>query len=250
MNDNSKILEKVRALLNVTAENGASEGEIENALNLIQRLMIKHNIEEKELFMSKNDIDMSEEENKPLPIESKFWQHDLISALSKCYNCEVLRIDAVRNHIPFFYYKITGFNEDRKIISELFSSLIPMIRNLYNKRYKEKCKELLTELAEINMVSKYEKPNRGIFIRSYITGFIHGIREKMQQDKKVFLEQNNQSEEFGLIVIKKNEMVSNYFNEKHPSTTSVKSKKSNTNYDAYGLGLEDGKNKNTNKQLH
>jgi len=136
------------------------------------------------------------------------------------------------------------------IISELFETLVPVIRNLYARRYKENCQELLKELAEIKMVSSYEKPNRGKFIRSYIDGFLSGLSERLQQDKKIFLTDKTEEKMYQLIVVKKTDLIKDFIKENIGTLQSTSTKSKDINVNAFMMGQQDGKTKNTNRQLH
>jgi len=47
--DTTRIKEKIRKLLNLAEDDGAMEGEINNALNFARRLMLQHNISEEDI---------------------------------------------------------------------------------------------------------------------------------------------------------------------------------------------------------
>ena len=253
MEDN-KILEKIRKLFAVTKENGASEGEVENAMKLAQRLMMQHNIDAQELEISPLDIGETLIENTYLSNEPKYWIWQLLQVIADSFSCEV-----TRKRVPFtgeHFYRLIGLNEDRIIIKEIFISLLPIIRNLTNSRWKEyieknrqRLPEQFKKLTIADMVKYKCISSKSVFTGSYISGFLVGLNTRLEKDKTDFLALSSEKEKYALIVIKKDDLIQAYVKEKiKPKEAKVKGQKE-IDPQAFNLGREDGTEESINKQL-
>lgn len=252
MNKENKILEKIRKLFQITIENGSTEGEVENALKMAQQLMMRHNIDENEIILSPLDIDITYVENQYKSNEPKYWFWDLLITIGKCYSCEVTKITKQNKAV----YKIIGMNTDREIVKEIFDKILPILRNLNNIRYKEYVAKKMNELG----IQKRDYPaaflvkhkhiiSKQVFTGSYIKGFLLGLSSRLKKDAEDFLKLDSDKEKWGLIVIKKDDLINDYLKELNPKTVKMRGQK-DFNIEAYLLGTEDGLEENTKQQLH
>lgn len=225
-----KILDKVRKLLALSEDQGASEGEIENALRMAQQLMMKHNIDSGEINISPLDIGEDLIDSHFKHGEAKFWLWNLLTIIGKGHNCTVFK----KGYKDNYFYRIVGFNEDRIIVKSLFEATYPLIRNLYNQRWKESSKNT----------------SKGIFIRSYIDGFLLGLNRKLQADKKEFLKIDSEAKKYELIVVKKDDLIEDYIKETTKKTKEEKGRSRDINSDAFYQGVDDGSETSMNKKLH
>lgn len=92
MAERSKILDRIEKLLRRTKERGASEAEVEAAMDMAQRLMEKHNIEMAELhaenkrtFTDKDVVDEAVRRHSAL----EKWEEQLLVFVGKLCNVEV-----------------------------------------------------------------------------------------------------------------------------------------------------------------
>lgn len=236
-----KALAKVRKMFALANDNGASEGEIENALKMAQILMSKFNIEQGEVDLSPDDIDIEEQENERLQCERKYWMWDLLTVIGEAYDCNVIR----SKRFDKTFYKIIGTNQDRILVKELFLMTVPMIRNLYAQRYLERKKYLKENPLEAALTPL---PVRHFFIASYVEGFIDGLKIKMRKTKED-IKKEDETGNFALMVVKKDELIKNFVTANFKKLKSAKSTSSNSiDGAAYGSGLKDGQ-ENTNKRL-
>jgi hypothetical protein len=223
-------IEKIRKLMEFSKENGASESEIENAMKLAQRLMLKHNLEMGDIGLTTNDIAEFHLPNTwKKGTESKRFLWDLLSCIASGYNCEVL--SGYSTELGVMAYKIIGFREDREAVAVLFEATLPQVRSLTKARYKESDKSA-------SIVK---------FTISYQTGFIHGLRAKLKADKEEFIKSES-SEEYGLMIVKKDALIEEYVKEelkpKPRKTVSL-----DVDKEAYTKGKEDGSEKSLKSQL-
>jgi hypothetical protein len=252
-NKKEQVLEKIRKLLALADDAGASEGEVENALKMAQRLMIKHQIEEDEIKISIDDIGEEFVEQNWVAGERKYFAWDVLCVIGKRYSVQVIKKGSVAN----FRYRVIGDRTSRKITIDTFQKLMPFIRALAKQRYKEyesksadlsSLSPLLRMLAGDFGVS--EKVTWKKFLPNYMAGYLQGLDERLQKD----LENENISDEekskWSLIVVKKDDLVEQYIQD---TTKDLKSQKSTTakNVDEITrVGHQDGKEQNATERLH
>lgn len=252
MKKENKILDKIRKLFQVTIENGATEGEVENALKMAQQLMMRHNIDENEILLSPLDIDITYVENQYKSNEPKYWFWDLLITIGKCYSCEVTQVTIGGKKV----YKIIGTNTDREIVKEIFDKILPILRNLNNIRYKEYVAKKRNDLGiqkgdyPLDFLVRYRHIiSKSVFTGSYIKGFLSGLSSRLQNDQDEFLKLDSDKEKWGLIVIKKDDLIADYLKELNPKMVKIRGQK-DFNIEAYLLGNDDGSEENTKEQLH
>ena len=221
-------IEKIRKLMEFSVENGATEAEVENAVKLAQRLMLKHNLE-------KSDIKITVEDISELDIpctwkkgtESKLFLHDLLRVIADSLNCRVIRMNT---NTPKATYRIVGLTEDREMTNQIFHSVLPQVRHLTKDRYKESSKEL-------SIVR---------FTISYQAGFISGLNQKLKADKEEYIKLED-SEAFGLMIVKKEALIADWIANKMSIKTTNRNQR--VDKDAFAKGKEDGSHKNINAEI-
>jgi len=232
-------IEKVRKLMEFKSETGATESEIENAMKLAQKLMIKHNIEDKDLQLTTNDINTSIIQSTWKDgMEARSFEINLLGVLAKTFICKIIRfrdekyIKETGKFTTTDSYKVVGLEEDRKVLVDTYESLLVQIRNLVKTRYKESDKS----------ISQFK------FTTSYQAGFLTGLSNKLAADKEQFLQLEGSRETYGLIVVKKDALIEEFV-KMTMSIKSIKMKGSDLDPSAYNKGKEDGSQKNLNKQI-
>lgn len=225
-----KALDKVRKLMAVSKENGATEGEIENAHKAAQKIMMQHAIEEGDIFMCEEDIDEQIVNNNYKGNESNTWVWELLDIIAKNYNCRILR-SGFEKH---YFYRIIGLKSDRIVVKEMLEMTIEMIRNLYAKRWKEGSK----------------RTSRGIFVRSYISGFMFGLNQKLLANKKIILTLPAERATYELIVIKVDDLINDWVDRNLKKPKTVKHRDIEKDAEAFLNGFDDGKENSTTKQIH
>jgi hypothetical protein len=235
-------IDKIRKLLEFTSENGATESEIENAMKLAQRLMIKYNLEQGDIEIGFNDINVtkikSTWEGKWVNLETRAYEWELLQMLSRIYNCQTLRTREITEYelwikgIKYIdYFKVVGLPEDREMVVKIFQSILPQIRELMLVRYKQSDKS----------ISQFK------FNSSYQIGFCEGLEDKLNSDKVQFFTEEEKAS-WGLIVVKKDTLIENWIQEQI-KPRDVKTRQVSLDEEAYQIGLEDGSEKNLNKQI-
>lgn len=226
----SAVIEKVRKLMEFSLENGATEGEIENALKLAQRLMIKHNLEQGDIGMTELDIaETTVQSTWKDGMEAKSFEQHLLGILASPYGCRVIRT-CLPNGTS--YFRILGFQQDREAVFASFNSVLVQVRNLTKTRYKESDRAL----------SLFK------FTTSYQIGFMQGLKSKLAADKEEYLKLEDKAA-WGLIVVKKDALIDNYIKENLNVRTS-NSRGSSIDPSTYNKGKQDGSQSSGTLQLH
>lgn len=226
-------IEKIRKLLEFSVENGATEGEVENAIKLAQRLMMKHNLEQKDIEITSKDINVtvvpSTWTGRTIMVETRAFENRLLTLFGKMYSCMIIikRSPITKTDS----YEVVGLPEDRKIVVDLYNSILPQVRTLSRKRYKESDKSL----------SEFK------FTTSYQSGFVEGMREKMTADRATF-GKASERKDFELIVVKKETLVTEWV-ANNMNIKKGKSKPVEIDPATFEKGKEDGSEKGLNKQL-
>lgn len=120
----SSIAEKLRALRNITIENGATEAEALNAANAYVRLRDKYQLDASEIDLRAEGAEFVE---IPLltPLDTEVFLN-LTSGLTRYTHCKVWR-GAPRGTAPGFI-KIVGLKSDTQLAEWLSTTLLAFIR--------------------------------------------------------------------------------------------------------------------------
>jgi len=156
MADNEKIMEKIRALLEKTVENGASEAEAIEAAKMAQRLMAKYKISEI-TTEQKEEIDSTEMDI------SRQWQAQLAHVLAKNLCCRVVLTHSGSRKTRFV---VMGRKQDREVWQQMFETFFILIYK-GAKEERAKAKELYGHVQDVET--------------SYAMGFIRAIGEELGQ---------------------------------------------------------------------
>lgn len=223
-------IDKIRKLMEFSVENGATEAEVENAMQLAQRLMMKHNLEQKDIEINGDDINVTIVNSTWKDgMEARSYEWSVLQVLSKVYNCQTLRTRNKATNIDCF--KVIGQPEDRELVVTIFGSVLPQIRTITKKRFKESDKAL----------SLFK------FTTSYQTGFLDGLETKLSADRETYFSQEDK-ESWGLMIVKKDALVEDWIQEFiKPKTVSTKAIELDP--EVYNKGVEDGSEKSLNQQL-
>ena len=155
MTDNKeKIMEKIRALLEKTVENGASQEEAISAAAAAQRLMAKYKIEEV-TAEAPETIDSTEADY------TKEWHLELANVLARNLCCRTIRTHPGDKKTRFV---IMGKEADRKVWQKMFETFFVLIYN-GAKEAKKNAKEIYGHSRDVE--------------KAYARGFIKAIAEEL-----------------------------------------------------------------------
>ena len=206
---NEKIIEKIRKLLEMTQENGASENEAMVAALRAQELMAKYNID----LIDVQGVHTSEEEICDIMINmteyehvSTKWSIRLAGIIAGNFRCKVYTIG--KSTVVFY-----GFKTDAKIASDVFKFLFNTGLKLAPKYYRQ-CK-------------KEGKPTKGA-ASSYLIGYCQGIADVLEKQCVA-------------LMIVTSPKVEESWKEKSSGWKKTKVNFKNSDADAYSAGRTDGR---------
>lgn len=128
--EKTDVLRKIKKLMKVAdPKNGASSGEIENALAMLDKLMRENNIRAAEVSTNDEEIQIDETEGVRVN-NARTWQRFLISAISKLCECQAAMKG--RRGERWRSFSFIGTPQDIEIARELFVDFMHQIE--YNAR--------------------------------------------------------------------------------------------------------------------
>ena len=155
MADVERIMEKIRALLEKTVENGATEQEAIEAAKAAQRLMAKYKIDEI-TTAAPEKIDSTEMEI------SRQWQAELANVLAKNLCCRLVLSTTDRKT----RFIVMGKKQDREVWRQMFETFFVLIYR-GAKAERAKARELYGHARDVET--------------AYARGFIKAIHEELGQ---------------------------------------------------------------------
>lgn len=169
------IVERIRKIMETA---GRTEAEMLTAQNLCQKLMLRYNIDNAEIFVSDGDIGILEVENTFEGHETRYWTWDLLCRIGSPYNVEVIRTERSRpiTFEKYEVYRLIGSTEDRQIVKSIFENILPVIRASRKLRWKEYTKR----------IPKKERVLPATFAKSYFNGYGFGLFDKLKADREDF----------------------------------------------------------------
>lgn len=218
-----KVKAKIRALLNKTVENGASEQEAMLALKKANELMLDNFICEHDLegVAPEKIIEVRE------PIIVTGYDFTLFYGdLARLFDCECFWTAGRKGDIVFF-----GFESDAKL-AMYFYKLIMRVAFKSIEEYKQSFEYI------------HSKAFYGTHGRTLICSFVKGFTIRLGERLEEMYEQRKASIPYGmgLMVIQKDEQVKSEFNRKNPNLKSHKVNLDNLEFQAFQAGKIDGDN--------
>ena len=83
---NKRILDKVKKLLNLAEDKGASEGEVDNAMRMAHALLVKHNLSMADI----DELDKDDFLEQDVVFKNRPWVRRTVSSICKLYFCEYM----------------------------------------------------------------------------------------------------------------------------------------------------------------
>lgn len=198
-------LEKVKKLLNMTKENGASEGEVVNAVKLAQTLMAKFHIEEKALVDESEEVsDIKVSQSTKTPSSNLCT---LAVILAKHFRCMVYR--------SRFSLHILGTPVDAEIF-----------KNTLEFAYQQ-----FIKLSGKFIESFPDRSSKTRAKNSYLLGFSRGILAALEENEA----------QYALVLVVPGAVTKYAEEELHLSRGSKSSKQFDDSGNAFAQGYQDGK---------
>lgn len=169
---NEKLLQRVKNLLNITTESGASEGEALNAFTAAQKIISRHHLDLADINrISKEKIKIDRVVIYPTGKSRIMWKEKILSTLVNINNCY-----CVAKTIKPTHHTIFGPSDNLKIIEELYELICSQVE-YFSKQYPGKGKSQFNE-----------------FKLGCATRINQRLREAEQQTKKEYFLEKGQTE--------------------------------------------------------
>lgn len=226
------ILDKVKKLLN-KAQGTHSEAEAETATNMARALLLKYNLEmsmvenhtlKDNLSIADITLDLSNDTSKT----DGGWIHKLLNVLAISNFCTLV---GMGNDSSRFY--LIGKPINTQTVTLMYEYLIPVAKNLANKRFKE------YENAGGN-----EKRNK--WKRGYYQGFVKAIGDRLKLE--TIKAESDNSKVTDLIIVNK-QALATYTENRFPNMRKAKPKLGTRSVDGRAQGYNDGTSVGLNKQV-
>lgn len=177
--ENERVLEKVKKLLALANDRGATEGESQTALLMAQKIMAENNLTIKDVEANDKPREVIFEQTAKTS-RLPWWHKSLANILSNNFKCECV---TTRHHGVggYSYVRFIGHPEDAEICKTVYQFAVGKISHLsdkYSTSYK-----------------KYQNPNanKAGIKNDYIRGYLNGVKSKFAEQ----VSRNN----WGLVVV-------------------------------------------------
>lgn len=226
----SKLVDKIKALLNIAGADIKNENECANASSLAQKLLMEHNLSMADVLVG------SEQDNKPEAIiqdeielqlnsiEGVEWRTSLAGAVARGYNCECL-YKRHRRRVRIFFI---GAETDLAICKDVYAWLSEQIWHLQE-----------------NVVVRWNKGlidadcSRGAYRRSFLMGCVETIESRLSHDKAQM--RKDYGEKCEAIILRAEALVEAKVKELHPKVTTHNQREYKS-YNGYADGRRAGRN--------
>lgn len=260
--DKNDIIEKVEKLMKMASENsGATQGEIENALKLSNKLMSKYQLSSDDILLGYSDVESSELFAPKKTGETGTWRWDLIDTIAKGNLCTTYSHSVFITKEPLNRWgtrkrvntgnKITivGSDMNRRLVIGMCNMCIERFPLLAVQRWNERVSDIRDEyisyfgdvrkISTTQLIKEGFLPPKNRYINSYYKGAIRGIYLKLQEN----LEELPQDEfhKWGLMVYKNDALLNDFIKEKVGNIGKSSSRAVKIDSESYKKGLEDAK---------
>jgi len=248
----SKILEKIRKILNKANDPSCTQQEVEAFLATAKRLSTKYNIDSDNIELDESDIVSENIDSNKGRREHSGFEAQFLQVICLAYNCKLIilkknqRVLKTGKYID--NYRIYGERNDIEIVKTSFSVAVTKFRSMVWDRYKEfqiserdiLRRELGNSKLSVYQLEKLGKmPRPSLWCKSYLIGTISGLEEKLKKAKQEAAAGNE--EKYGLIVVKKTDLINAHINKKLGKLGTTKFKRSRVDQSAMDEGYKDGK---------
>ena len=213
MNENERIIEKIKKLMAIANDPSASDQEIQLSAYKANKLMIQHKIKEIDIYGTKKNNNVVHERLEMRGSGYIIW---VLNILSKHFRCKSSFIGKINRNDCIFI--IWGLKEDVDILKPVAEGIIYYLNN--NLDDLKAC-----YIAAIDF---------RVFKREYLHGFSIGLDTTLQ---KVLIDMNI-DKKYELAIVGVPAVVESLYESKVRQT---KVSYSIYSYDAYNLGIKDGR---------
>lgn len=206
------IKRKIKKLLTLAENEGATEGEAHNSMALLNKLLRENNLSMSDIDFSEEKVAHSFEESESIANEKKkFYAWEKCISAAVALLTETVSVTNMSHRHQKIYF--IGHREDVFAASAMYSYLVKVARSTCYERYGKK-------------------------VASYLNGFSHGLCAKAKEIKKSEKEVTAKTNLPAIIEVKKN-----WLAEISSNKGLSKSKAGNINMGrGYSAGYTQGKN--------
>ena len=218
---NEKVLQKIKKLLEVTIENGASENETKMAALKAQKLMSEYGIKSVDGSLgNQNEISEGKADKKYTKTESSKFCIFLAKAVAQNFRCKFYIIKGGQEKVQIIF---VGHRSDVEICTKVYEMLLNSMSKLSIKAYRK-----------LKSEGGYTKG----FFQSYNFAFIEGIKSVL----------DDQCTALALVI--PDDVKEEFANKISGSKTiKIKRKVNHQNLEASAIGLRDGKSTMKSRQI-
>jgi len=234
MNVNPKIIERIRKMLNLAENPGATIHESATAAAMASKLMAKYNIDRSAITLEgirRDDITAEATDTGHTSIPR--WVHRLIVPVARLFDCEADAQRTFRDGKRVLYFRVLGQNEDAQVASWTFHYLVAEIERL-SKVYRRQLRKQYGAGHGFNM---------GDYRDGLVDEILITIREA--QEAKDRMEKGHTTGT--ALVVRKQALIREKF--PHAGRYSQMKPKSPSDGRAYAQGRQDGKNVRLNQPI-
>lgn len=224
------LLEKLQKLKNMAdgAHAVGNYAEAENAASKFQELLMKHNLDEKQVMAAgvAEKVKMLEEKFDMRPYVfggTVTWLNTLVSVVAKSSMCSVLNFGGTKKSI---------FGEPHNVGACLY-----MVEQIVSK---------ISVALQVSLKAYNGCENRGVYTRGFLNGAVTAIAARLRTDETKITE----NKEMGLMVINKRAMSRRFMLDKYKTKPGRSTGMGGASNDGYGAGTKVGAAMGLNKGLN
>lgn len=255
--DREKLLDKVKKLMAIANDSGASANEVEVALKKANRLLVSHNLSMADVAISEIENDITETNPQDIYFGSVMsegqWEPLLMEVLCEANLCHSLKY--VAKYKSDGYMSIIGTKENVIVVKYLYQVACDKLRAASKIAYNKHRKEVLDEykpqgFSENELLKMKVLGRRMVWIRNFLKGGVVGLKSKFAAEKKQMQQDDQLGQKFGLMLVSNRQAIQNFIDNKHKDV-KVSSAPMNINPEnaAFQIGVEEGKNTTLNQAL-
>lgn len=259
MSNQDKLINRIKKLLAMANDKGASQNETEVALRMANSLLIKHNLTMTDVQVSSIQKDVIESDKNRVGFggikEEGRWESPLMSTLCQYNFCHSITHTVTRVHGGSI--TVIGKKENVEIVLYLFDVARTIFRSLSKEAYNTHRKDVLEEnrplgLSEKDCLRQKKMGYRMPWIRTYLKGCVLGLADKLESEKKQV--QANQdraiANKFALVCTNTELAIRNFMDDKYKNLrTTKRNMKVSKDHGALSSGISAGKSVSLQKGL-
>jgi len=225
------IIKKLQALLRITTDRGATEGEMQNAMALALRLSLKHKIpledvknmdETETVHLAPNIIQKTFDTNKGRASHPTSYKY-LADLLCRYFSVKVMKLDGNKA-------ALVGTEEDVDFALYVFQYLKVTFRKIWE-------------------VYKWEEQVGNDKRESFYYGLWQGLRIKLESEKEATIKASGVENQFQLVLVKHDALLNEKLKEFFPGAVQRTNRPRSIDGEVASAGRERGMKININQAL-